>query len=375
MQYKPVCFILALLVLAASACFEAPESNDTPRPEILVDSRCFYMGLTPFPWDFSIQAVVDTNQGIARHGDIISHHLEQGVPWSEALAGEPFHPTMMEDWNGRKAMAEGKKIFLSLTPLNEGRNGKDLYRGEKDDMPLPPAFENLALNHPDVQTAYLNYCLRAITHFSPDYLAITIEANELFHNAPQLWPDFIELYQNTYTGIKAQYPDLPVCGTISLHNLTNPGWTDREEQQKQITDFLAYNDFAGISYYPFMAGQSERPLETFDWLRSFTDKPIAITETGYPAETIELPTYQVTITGNTGLQDTYIHTLLERANQDGYIFVIHYLYRDYDALWEKIKGFSPEAFVVWKDCGFLDGQGRPRPAFDTWKAYLKARTP
>ena len=47
-------------------------------------------------------------------------------------------------------------------------------------------------------------------------------------------------------------------------------------------------------------------------------------------------------------------------------FVISFLYRDYDALWERIKATAPEAFVAWRDCGLLDESGTRRPAYEIW---------
>lgn len=354
-------FFLLGMCLSVTGC-----SNQT---DISATDRCFSMGFTPFPYDYSITAIQEVNLKIPQIGDIVSHHLEQGVPWTEAMEGKPFHPKMMEDWNSRKAMAAGKKIFLSLNALNEGHNGMDGYRGEKDDMPLPEEFQNKPFNDSKVKQAYLNYCLRAVEHFQPDYLAIGIEINELFHNSPDQWPGYVELYKDTRTKIKEKYPNLPVFASVSLHNLTNPGWNDREKQQKEIQNLLADMDVLGISYYPFMAGQSERPVSTYDWLRQFSDKPIAISETGYPAEDIRLETFKITISGNPQKQKRYYEALLERANQDKYLFVISFLYRDYDALWEKIKASSPEAFVVWKDCGMINESGVERPALDLWKRY------
>ncbi len=355
-------FLLVILTLSLGC-------SSKHEDKIVAVDRCYFMGFTPFPWDFYLEAVAGTNRSSTEWGDIVSHHLEQGVPWTEAAEEKPFHPKMMEDWNNRKKTAEGKKLFLSLTPLNEARNSMDLYRGEKEDMPLPETFQNKSFNDPIIKQAYLNYCLRAVEFFQPDYLAIGIEINELFHNAPNQWSSFRELYLDTYAELKKKFPTLPVLATFSLHNLTNPGWQDRVEQQKEIHDLLAHADLMGISYYPFMAGQLERPQSTLDWLRNFTDKPIAITETGFPAEIISLKTFNVTISGDPEKQKTYYQTILERANRDEYRFVISFLIRDYDALWEKIKNSSPEAFVVWRDCGMVDEQGISRPAFDVWKDY------
>jgi len=337
------------------------------------------MGFTPFPWDMTVEAIIDTALFIMENGDVISHHLEQGVPWTEALDDMPFHPNMMKDWQGRKDISKNKKIFLSLTPLNEGRNAMEMYRGKDEDMPVPEPFKDKAFNDPIVKKAYLNYCLRAVKFFQPDYFAIGIEVNELLHNSPNMWSSFVELYKDTYTELKKDYPDLPIFFTVSLHNLTNPSWNDREKQQDEIKKLIEYCDILGISYYPFMASQSEKPIETLDWIRNFTDKPLAITETGFPAEDIVLKTYKMTIPGSPEKQAIYFKTLLDRGNKDSYLFVIAFLYRDYDALFKSIalqlekRFLTMDIFSVWKDCGMVDENGTKRPAYEVWKSYFNRR--
>lgn len=357
------------LVFLAAPCPAAGPSEQPAKQE----TRSFYMGFTPFPWDMTVEAIETTSKFIVNNGDIIAHHLDAGVPWPEALEDKPFHPKMENNWKNRREIQKSKKVLVSVTPLNGGRNAMALYWGEKENMPLPEKFKNLEFDDPIVKKAYLNYCRRAVEHFGPDYLAIGIEVNELFHHSPEKWPGFVKLYKNTYSQLKKKYPDLAIFATVTLHNLTNKGWKDMKLQQDKIRDFLQHVDIAGISYYPFMAGQSEKPTEIFDWIRSFTDKPIAITETGYPAETIKLKTFNLTITSNPSRQATYFQTLLDRAGRDNYLFVIAFLHRDYDAMWEKIKSFAPEAFIVWKDCGLLDEAGRKRESYDVWKKYLSMK--
>ena len=41
-----------------------------------------------------------------------------------------------------------------------------------------------------------------------------------------------------------------------------------------------------------------------------------------------------------------------------------------DALWERIKGFSPELLMAWRDCGLVDDKGEERPAYGVWKGYF-----
>ena len=55
---------------------------------------------------------------------------------------------------------------------------------------------------------------------------------------------------------------------------------------------------------------------------------------------------------------------------EDFVFVISFVHQDYDALWEKIKGDSPEFFMAWRDCGLLDETGKARPAYNVWKGFF-----
>jgi len=98
-------------------------------------------------------------------------------------------------------------------------------------------------------------------------------------------------------------------------------------------------------------------------------KPYAIVETGEAAERLRFPDSGQVIEGSPEKQAAYYEALLAFAGAHETRFVISYLHRDYDALWEEIKGRSPEAFLAWRDCGLLDEQGRPRPAFRVWEHH------
>lgn len=59
--------------------------------------------------------------------------------------------------------------------------------------------------------------------------------------------------------------------------------------------------------------------------------------------------------------------LFSAARDRKFAFVISFVHRDYDALWEKIRGTAPEFFVAWRDGGLVDGKGEPRPALELWR--------
>lgn len=349
-----------------------------PKTPVAVKDRPFYMGFTPFPPDITPEAVERTYKGIAANSDIICHHFDDGVPWPEALEGKPFSKHLTDGWKTRKDKTPADfKVFVAVTPLNAFRKAMALYHGEKDNMPLPKAFENKAFDDPAIMKAYLEYCRRTVKYFKPDYFAVGIEVNELVHNSPEKWPGFVRLYKHVYSRLKKDYPQMPIFCTFTLHNMLQDGWSDIELQREKVREFLPEVDIAGISFYPFMKtlGAPERPFEAFDWIRKFVgDKPIAITETGFPAEPTHLKDFNVTLPGGEQGQAAYIESVLSAAGRDRYLFVIAFLYQDYDALWEKIKGsFSGDWAAAWRDCGLLDGDGKKRPAHEVWEKYARAK--
>ena len=110
-------------------------------------------------------------------------------------------------------------------------------------------------------------------------------------------------------------------------------------------------------------------MPAFDWLREFADdKPIAIAETGYPAEATENPLWPQ-MPGSPEKQQSYFQTLFDAATRDKYRFIIVFLHRDYDLMWEELKATRPAWQVAWKDIGLLDGDGQPRPAWRLWQRY------
>ncbi|NWG14119.1 MAG: hypothetical protein HXY20_11355 [Acidobacteria bacterium] len=349
----------------------------SPPPVLSAENRAFRMGFTPFVFDMTLEAVAETDKFIGENGDIVAQHMES-VPWSEALSGAPLHPEFMKDWERRKKMARpGMAVYVAVSPLDMGRAKIAAYRGEKEGMPLPPQFEGKELDDDLVKRAYLAYCRRAVEYFKPEFLGIGIEVNELFHNSPGKWPSYVALHKYVYEALKKDHPALMVFSSFTLHNMVNPGWKDRAEMLEAYKGLMPYNDLVALSFYPFMCGISNPSKldEPLAWLTANFDslgKPYAVAETGEATENITLKTgaAEVTIYGSLELQKAYYEKLLELAQEKKFKFVVSFLHRDYDALWEKIKSASPSFFIAWRDCGLLDENGQKRPAYEVWRRFL-----
>lgn len=339
--------------------------------------RSFYLGFTPFPYAVSVEAVQYTYQTIARDADLIAHHFDNGVPWVEALRGEPYRPAVLDDWSWRRAQTPpGHKRYVSVAPINLWRNGLALYRGDGEDMPLPPPWDGYDFNHPDVKAAFLNYCLEIIAYFEPDYFNMGIEVNGLLNNAPDRWEAYLELHRHVYEGIKRQYPELPVFVSLLAMDLLDEATdTDHAAHLEAVRQLGPYTDLFALSIYPYMSAYMTGPLpaDLFDRLASLSDKPMAIAETGYPAETFAVPVNSALLTFETDAdrQARYIQQLLDAAQQHDFVFVINFVLRDYDALLEAVAAPSvAQLALLWKDTGLYDQDGRSRPALDIWRNWL-----
>lgn len=331
------------------------------------------MGFTPFPHDLSADGVETARRLVRNNADIISIHFE-GVPWKEAHSGEPFHPRIVEDWQRHlDAKPDDGRVFLSLSPLNNGRSGIAGYRAEAENMPLPEPIAGKNLDDPVVVKAYLEFCRRAIRHFKPDYLAIGIEVNELFHNNRSMWASYTNLHVQTYQALKREHSELPICVTYTLHNLLNPNWKDRDTMLTEAKKLMTYSDLVAISFYPFMAMLGDRMDESLDWLRDNFDelkKPYVFSETGQPAEPVVLKSLNFTIPADPQKQRKVLERLVAFSHERNVEFLIWFLPRDYDGLWEQIQSTAPEFFGVWRDCGLWDGSGTARPALEAWREYF-----
>lgn len=333
--------------------------------------RSFFMGFTPWPWDNTWEALTSTYDYINNNSDIISMHLEEGVPWKEAYNNIEFSSNMMEGWQLRRQLTgKNLKIFLSISPLNQLRNGLSNNRSESIQSEIPQMFKNRKFNDPIIKKAYLNYAIRAVEYFKPQYMAISIEANELLDNSPNDWEDYSELYISTYTELKSKYPNIKIFFTTSLHNLTNNKSGITDYKFSKMKELWEYSDLIGFSYYPYLEYPMDysNPLKSLFIVKKYSNKPIAITETGYPAEMNSMNKNLAPVSDE--IQKLMYAELFRIAREENFVFVILWDYRDYDKLWEKIKNNVPDWAELWKDNGLFDENGNPRPSKQIWDMFF-----
>jgi hypothetical protein len=360
-------FLFLCLLVFSTFAHAAAQTDDEPRP--------FRLGFTPFPYEISWEAVTSLYERIGQNGDLIVHHFDNGVPWPEALSGEPFSDHLLDDWNLRLGLTPpGLPVLATVTPINFLRDGLALYHGEAEDMPLPPPFDSYSFDHPDVIAAFTAYVDAVIEAFQPDYMLFGIEVNLLMKVNPALWDSYMVLHREVYTTLKARHPDLPLMVSVTGIDLV-PGYTDANsaDQARALADIAAYTDVLALSIYPYMTRYMTTaiPTDLIDQIAALTDLPLAISETGYPAQAFRITNAGLTLdfTGTPDMQAAWIGHVLDRAQAHDMRYVVNFVLQDYDTVWEML-GAREDLTIAWRDTGLYDESGAERPALLAWRGWL-----
>jgi hypothetical protein len=347
----------------------------THTPAQPAESRPFLLGFTPFPYEVSNEAVAYTYERISQDADLIVHHFDSGVPWTEALAGERYNINIINDWTfRRRSVPEAHQLMVTVTPIRLLRDGLALYRGEAEDLPIPAPFDSYHFDHPDVIAAFIHYCDSIITFFQPDYFLFGIEVNLLMKNAPDQWDSYMVLHREVYAHLKATYPDLPAFVSLTGIDLID-GYTDANhaDQARALADVLPHTDIVGLSIYPYMTGYLTNaiPTDLIDQLAALTEQPIAITETGYPAQDFAIVNglLRIQFDSDEDKQAAWVRHVLDKAAEYEFEMVVNFVLRDYDALWRYI-GAREDLTIAWRDTGLYSEDGSTRPALDIWREWL-----
>ncbi len=346
---------------------------------VLPEDRPFYMGFSPFPYDYSLEAIRETYANLDRHGDIVAHHFDNGVPWEEALAGQNYSNYLLEDVETRiQLTADGQAIYLALTPLSDFRTELAKYWHDKENQDLPQAWqrrwEEQGFAHPDIIEAYLNFCRYMIDRFQPEFFNYLIEANTKIRPGDPEFDRLLTLASRVYPALKAEYPDLPIFLSLDIDSPDlDAGWIDSARQ------LLRYSDWIAVSVYPHLLladGEDADPSRLSGDLLSQVaeldpEKPFAVAEVGFMAQDMEMATFNVRMHGTKEWQEKYLAMLLDQCHALDAELLIWFVMQDYDRVFDLMIEFGIEDWIAaWRDTGLIDEAGAARPSLALWDAWL-----
>jgi hypothetical protein len=305
------------------------------------------------------------------HGDIVSVMLIGGLPWPEAYGGKPY-PKSVADTLAYRPPA-GKKLFVSISPLNDLRTDMAPYWREHDNMPLPEGWSGLSLDDPKVMTAFLAFCEHVVETMRPDYLAIGVEDNVLLTHSPSKWRALKTLHKRTYAQLKKRWPNLPVFFTTDVgHYLEADPESKGKNQGGEVADLMAASDIFAMSLYPYLNLRFDETVRPgfLDFARKF-NKPVAVSESGMTSRDVTIKTYGVTLKGSEPQQAEFEEWLLSTAARDHYAFVVNFATTDFDRLVQKLSGPAADLANVWAYTGMQTGAKAAKPALEVWDRFFR----
>ncbi|MFI5386461.1 MAG: hypothetical protein ACHQ50_10120 [Fimbriimonadales bacterium] len=336
-------------------------------------TRPFYMGFTGWPSDASLEGFQTAAEFVQAHADIVSVMMIGGLPWPEAFAGSEFSKNVRDAINYRPPA--GKKLFVSISPLNDFRTGMAPYWGEHDNLPLPPDWANLTLNDPKVKKAFLAFCIRVADAMHPDYLAIGVEDNVLLSKDPTKWSQLKELHRETYTALKKRYPKLHVFFTTDVgHYLRFAKEAKDKDQAGEVGELMRSSDLFAMSFYPYgnIPFDSAVAPGFLDFARKF-GKPIAVSESGMTSRDVTIKTFNLTLRGTEDQQKRFASFLLDFAARDRYEFVINFATTDFEKLAAKLPLPTGDLALIWAYTGLQRSDKTPKPALSVWDEWFRRR--
>ncbi|WP_284652577.1 hypothetical protein [Flavobacterium terrisoli] len=338
------------------------------------EKRSFYMGVTPWPGDFTLAEVDTVYQFINEHCDMVSHHFDDGIPYEEAFNNQPMPVQLQQDVQNRiTRTSANKKILLSVSALNLTRIHKaDYYANSTVSGTIQDNWENLPVNHPDVIMAYKNYMSWLIDSFQPDYINYGVESNvATFPNADfALYKDFLS---QIYPYLKNKYPNIPLFVSFIVDETT--------EGLNNANQLIPYTDYVGLSAYPYVTVSSSAggntnpalfPANYFERFINLANKPLVIAETAYIAENLVIPSFSLNKQGTEAWQKDYLEKMCQLCNTHQAEFIIWFCSKDYDHANQTLvsMGLYQDLFGLWQDTGLKDQNGNERLAYDSWLQWM-----
>jgi hypothetical protein len=377
---KRILLLVLLPLVFSMACAGTAKAVPTPTcqppvtpPALEATSRDFYMGFTRWPPEATLEGIARMNSFIEQHADLTALHFDGGIPWPEALAGDPLPEAVMNEWReARDAIPASHKVYVAITPINMERKALAPYWGTATNQSLPKPWNDYSFDHPDVKIAYLKYTKQVVEFFHPDYLAIGVEVNVVQVNAPQNWEAYKELHTFIYESLKQDYPDLPIFATFTVNHMNGLDGGDTAMQKREIESLLPYTDLMALSAYPYgwayEGGKADPiPDDFFAEALSF-GKPLAIAESGAPSYDFSAfgKDYQFT----EAYQARWVSFLLSQAREHNFHFVVAFTGIDYDKLLEIIPKDTRELAMIWVYDGLERSDGCAKQALPVWDQWL-----
>ena len=288
MHLRPIVAALGLLIVAVTfaACTEGSGDDTPPTPTPTLEpgtrARSFAMGISSLPAELTDESYAETFELAGQVGEVIL--IRRTPPWEELLASDSFPSKETTSSTQRErdlAKEHGLQLFVAIDATDVSEDTGQLEG-------LPADLRGAGFENEDVRSALLRYVQYVLVNYQPAYLAIGVDVNAYQRRYPSDYPSFVSVYEEAYVQVKQAAPETQVFPTFQLEAMRGllPVDDPGEPQWGLLDDFAARMDLLAFSSYPGVAfdAPEDIPSDYYTGLDERTDKPVAITETGYPSD-------------------------------------------------------------------------------------------
>jgi hypothetical protein len=349
----PLVVLLALLLLASLfGCSRQDQGDDfdgdtTPAPVSLVKG----FGISPpgFPVDYGRILDFYSEVGGMTGGGVMWNGL-----WKENGAG-----TVPQAAAGLMK-ASDTYDFAPVTVFG-WRSGTTLF------LDVPANATN-SWSNAEMKSLFQGMLAEYADTYRPPYLFLGNESDSYYQQNAADYANWIAFYNSAYDAIKSASPETMVGPVFNFEHMagmgTLNGWTAAYWGALEAHD-LSRVDIVGVTVYPFLnhASPGSVPDSYLDPLISrIRSRPIAVTETGWPAENLGglNPPWETSAQA----QVTYLSRLdavLEGKNVRMVNWLHLYPMQD--------SGGSSMDWKLFSSVSLRDGAGNKRPAYDAWISF------
>ena len=342
--------------MSASSC---NEEEIPPNPPTPVVSRPFYMALTTFAPRPGDAARDQTWNFVRDNTDLIGLHYDSvRLPW-EALAAGDVPQDFQEEFVPDTEDSRGHLLYVAVTPLDEARTG---VVGDASGGPFPASLGPALFSNPRLRRAFVTYSLYIQETFRPAYMAVGIEVNLYDSANPADFEHFVTLYKETHEALKSADPGIVVFPTFQHEFVIG------NDQFSLFELFEPRLDRIGLATYPSSAGFTPETLlpDYFSRLRSFSTRPMVVTETGFGSRPFANDDFQAE--GSDALQRDYLLWLLDRAEADSMDFMVWFFPTDIPDVVDQLPESSSFRFFGYM--GITSAGFRDKTITELWREHL-----
>lgn len=336
--------------------------------------RAFAMGVGVPADGFGTDAVDAMWNGVDGRSDAIAIWLDQGLPWTELIAGDPL-PAEYDAWLAdvaTRANGLGVDAVVVIDWLNEDRDG--LVRDA-----LGRDLPSVTWTDPAVQAGLADFAADVAGRFSRlEYMVAVVEPNLLPAGNAQAFDALLQTYREMRNAAQDAGANhvFPLWDLDALRTAYDTGDTDA---LGRVTRFDERLDRFAVSVVPSRTFTGVTSLSDDDlaFLADLTTRPLAVVGASYPAEGFVSGGEAFASSENS--QHNFFAWLAASADRYSMDLVVWRLIADpNDLLRDPCAGGLPgcdvddvtRRYAPYASSGLLDDDLQARPSMALWRNYL-----